>query len=141
MPMRRQITVTAHWTLVVLLMILISDAEAAAWHWAFAAAGLAMVATALIHGLMSGPGPKLQGMLRGLHPWFNRLMYLLLACVTVAAILNQISGITPWWPMKTWYLILTAAMSFHAVFHLWRHTALNDGALLRITPRNFHNIL
>lgn len=141
MPMRRQITITAHWTLVVLLMILISDAEAAAWHWAFVLAGVAMVATALVDGLMSGPGPKLQGAFRRLHPWFNRAMYALLATVTAAAIATQVTGAPPWIPMKTWYLLLTAAMSFHAVFHLWRHTTLNDGALRRITPRNFHNIL
>lgn len=141
MPMRRQITITAHWTLVVLLMILISDAEAAAWHWAFALAGGAMVSVALIDGLMSGPGPKLQGAFRALHPWSNRAMYVVLAWVSAAAILTQLTGTAPVAPMKTWYLLLTACMSFHAVFHLWRHTTLYDGALRRITPRKFHNIL
>jgi len=141
MPMRRHITITAHWTLVVLLMVLISDAQAAAWHWAFALAGLAMVLPALTGGLMSGPGPKLQGAFRTLHPWFNRAMYLLLAWVTGLVIYTQITGAGIWGPMKTWYLILTAAMAFHAIFHLWRHTTLYDGALRRITPRRLHKIL
>ena len=68
-------------------------------------------------------------------------MYVVLAWVSAAAILTQLTGTAPVAPMKTWYLLLTACMSFHAVFHLWRHTTLYDGALRRITPRKFHNIL
>ena len=141
MPLRRQITITAHWTLVVLLMVLISDAKAAAWHWAFGLSGLVMVAMVLIDGLMSGPGPRLQGTFRVLHPWSHRLMYLLLGTVAGAALYAQITGTPFLLPTKTWYLLLTAAMAFHAIFHLWRHTTLYDGALRRMTPRALHKIL
>lgn len=141
MPYRRQITITAHWTLVVLLMLLISDAQAPVFFWAFGLAGMAMVLTGLTQGLMSGPGPKLTGFLRHMHPWSNRFMYALLAWVAGLTICHQLSAVQVWMPMKSWYLILTAAMAFHAIFHLWRHTALGDGALRRITPRRFHNLL
>ncbi len=141
MPYRRQITMTAHWTLVVLLMLLISDAQAPFFFWAFGLMGLVMVGTALIDGLMNGPGPKLDGVFRMLHPWGSRAMYALLGICAVLSILGQLTGAQAWVPLKTWYLVLTAAMGFHAIFHLWRHTALGDGALRRMTPRRLYNIL
>ena len=35
-------------------------------------------------------------------------------------------------------MVLFSAASLHAIYHLWRHTALGDGALRRITPRALH---
>jgi len=31
--------------------------------------------------------------------------------------------------------------NLHAVFHLWRHRALRDGALRLITPKAMHKVL
>ena len=39
------------------------------------------------------------------------------------------------------YMLPSVAEMIHAIFHPWRHTALNDGALRRITPTFAHKIL
>jgi hypothetical protein len=39
------------------------------------------------------------------------------------------------------YMNPSAAVMIHAIIHPWRHTALNDGALRRITPTFAHKIL
>lgn len=141
MPERRQITIAAHWTVFLLLMLLISGATSAVLHWGFGIAGLIMAVTALTSGLMNGPGPKLEGFFRSLHPWAHRAMYVLLAWIAGVTIFAQLFGTSSWLPVKTWHLILTGAAMFHAIFHLWRHTTLGDGALRRMTPQALHKML
>lgn len=100
-----------------------------------------MVALALIGGLLNRPGPKLTGPLRVAHPWMHRALYVLLAWVGAITLYAQLSGSHGPRALFQWYMTLTAAVMFHAIFHLWRHTALNDGALRRITPTILHKYL
>ena len=85
---RRRATILLHWSVLTLLMLtLAAGLENAILNTAFGLAGLAMVALALIFGLMNGPGPKPEGALRAAHPRPRRGMYLLLACASPAPLM------------------------------------------------------
>ncbi|MEL7099598.1 MAG: hypothetical protein AAGM84_12285 [Pseudomonadota bacterium] len=134
---RRRATILLHWLTFTLLILLI--AGGGAWlAWAFVACALAFSLLALSFGLMSGPGPKLTGAVRAAHPWMHRAMYIGAAGVAALTARALWTG-TPM-PDRA-LMILLAAASLHGIFHLWRHTALGDGALRRITPRALHGLL
>ena len=71
--MRRRATITLHWLNLLLLLFVLGDGGATTWlSLLYAASALGMCALALVFGLMSGPGPKLEGAVRALHPWLHR---------------------------------------------------------------------
>ena len=140
--MRRHVTITLHWLNLLLLLFVLGDTGATAWlSLAFAASALTMCGMALVFGLMNGPGPKLDGMVRAAHPWLHRGIYLLLGWGAVALVAETFALALPGPGARTLLLALLAVAALHAVFNLWRHTALGDGALRRITPRAVHHIL
>jgi hypothetical protein len=140
--MRRRATVTLHWLNAALLLFVLGDGGATAWLSSlYAASALAMVGLALVFGLMSGPGPKLDGALRALHPWFHRAIYALLGWGALVLAAETLGRPLPGPSARQLLLSLLAASALHAVFNLWRHTALGDGALRRITPKSLHEIL
>lgn len=141
MKARRSLTIALHWSVMMLMLCIIAGARTPWVFWAFAVAGLAMVALAVVFGLMNGPGPKLTGLFRQAHPWLNRAMYAMLA-VTSGMILKSLStGAPEGRDLLLWVYALSAATAIHSIFHLWRHTTLYDGALRRITPKALHSIL
>ncbi len=139
--MRRTLTIILHWLNLVLLILLIAAGPLPALAWTFVLCGFAMVAMALFGGLLNGPGPKLEGALRAAHPWFSWAMYAALAIVAGATLLSLLGRWAGPIPLPDLYFYLLSAASLHGIFHLWRHTALGDGALRRITPRSFHDLL
>ena len=141
MQARRSLTITLHWVVMALMLAIVAGARAPWVLWAFALAGLAMVALALVFGRMNGPGPKLEGVMRAAHPWLNRAVYAMLAAAAIVVLKALVTGTPAGRDMLIWVYALSAATALHAVFHLWRHTALCDGALRRITPRALHSIL
>ena len=139
--MRHTATLTLHWLSLVLLILLMAGGPRPALALAFGLSGLAMCAIALISGLMNGPGPTLQGLLRRAHPWLSRAMYAALGLAAGLTLWAQISGKPNAATLGDIYVYLLAASALHGIFHLWRHTALSDGALRRITPKSMHGIL
>ncbi|MEO0746253.1 MAG: hypothetical protein AAFY49_12980 [Pseudomonadota bacterium] len=137
--MRRTATITLHWLSLLLLVLLVAGGPLPVLAWAFGLVGLALCTIALLRGLMNGPGPKLEGPLRAAHPWLSRAMYAALGAVAAATLwhlaVEPVTGITQL------HFYLMSAASLHAIFHLWRHTALGDGALRRITPAALHGML
>ncbi|GFE48512.1 hypothetical protein So717_02650 [Roseobacter cerasinus] len=139
---RRRATILLHWLVLTLLILaLAAGLESAALNAAFGIVGLAMVALAVIFGLMNGPGPKLEGALRTAHPWLSRGMYALLGWACVATLTVAVGTALPGPSPRDVLVTLFAASALHAIFHLWRHTALGDGALRRITPSALHGML
>jgi len=140
--MRRHVTITLHWLNLLLLLFVLGDAGATAWlSLVYATSALTMCGVALVLGLMNGPGPKLDGPVRAAHPWLHRGLYLLLAWGAMALVAETVGLPLPGPQARTLLLALLAAVALHAVFNLWRHTALGDGALRRITPRAILPIL
>ncbi|MFL4472064.1 hypothetical protein ACERZ8_20080 [Tateyamaria armeniaca] len=136
--MRRRATILLHWLTFVVLILLVAAGPLPALAWTFGLSGLAMCALALTNGLMNGPGPKLEGALRTAHPWLSRAMYAALGGVAALSIWGQVAQGPDLAPI---YFYLMSASALHAIFHLWRHTALGDGALRRITPKAVHGVL
>lgn len=139
---RRRATILLHWTVLTLLLLLLaSGLQSIVLAAVFGISGLLMVALAIALGLMNGPGPKLEGALRAAHPWLNRSMYALLTWASVSALAFAAGTTLPGPPLRTAMIALFAASALHAIFHLWRHTALGDGALRRMTPKFMHGML
>ncbi|MEO1140630.1 MAG: hypothetical protein AAFW87_14385 [Pseudomonadota bacterium] len=140
---RRLLTSILHWVTGLSLLFLLSVDHRiyGGLGWTFILSGGAMCVTALLCGLMNGPGPALKGVLRVAHPWLNRAMYLLLAWAVVALAATSLGHPLPGPDARPLLLMLGAASLGHGIFHLWRHTALRDGALRRITPNVVHKYL
>ena len=138
---RRRLTIFLHWSILMLILVMIKGGTAApAVRWAFVIGGAVWVGMALAQGMMCKPGPKLQGSLRAAYPWMHRGLYALLA-ITVAANAAALLGLAPhdtgWVPL----LVLLTAGTFHGLFHFWRHNVLYDGALRIMMPRFMHKVL
>ncbi len=124
------------------LLLSVDDRIFGALGLAFVVSGGALCVLCLCFGLLNkGPGPALEGVLRAAHPWLSRGMYLLLGWAVVALAAGAVEWPLPGPEARTALLVLGAAALFHAIFHLWRHTALRDGALRRIIPAKFHKYL
>lgn len=138
---RRSWIIAFHWATFLMLLAMIKGGSAASGlRWAFVAVAGIWCAMAIVKGLAGRPGPKLQGAMRTLYPWSHRGMYALLGLVAVLN-LGALLNITPMvWAWNTLLLLLVTAI-FHAIFHLWRHTSLNDGALRMMTPKMWHKYL
>ena len=139
---RRRATILLHWlVLVLLLLVLASGRGDTVFTAAFGLSGLAMAALALVFGLMNGPGPKLDGAFRRAHPWLNRGMYVLLGWTSLSALALSFGFTLPGPTTHALLVALVGATALHGLFNLWRHMALMDGALRRITPKSIHGML
>lgn len=141
MMRRRGAVVLLHWTFALLLLAQVKGGEAApALRWAFVAAGALWLAVMAAGGPLGRPGPKLRGTMRALFRPGHWALYALIAgtvALNAAALMGRVSDDAAW----TALLVTLGAGAFHAVFHLWRHTALNDGALRMMAPRAWHRYL
>ena len=62
---RRRATILLHWSVATLLLLhLAAGGTNVMLAWAFALTGLAMLPLALVFGMVSGPGARLEGSLR-----------------------------------------------------------------------------
>lgn len=139
---RRRTTILLHWSaLTLLLLVLATGLNNSLLNAVFGLVGLAMVGLAVVFGLMNGPGPILDGMLRRAHPWLSRAMYALLGWAALGTLALAVGRPLPGVEARSLMIALVAASALHAIFHLWRHTALGDGALRRMTPKLMHGML
>ena len=136
---RRPVHIALHWTQFALLLGLISTTNPTpAWAIAYAVPALLWSALALPLGLNGRGGPKLDPTGKAIHQWHHRLLYLLTAASGVMAIAWAFGTELA---LQYWLFLLFMVSNLHAVFHLWRHTALRDGALRMITPKAMHKLL
>ncbi len=138
---RRALTIVLHWGTALLLLAMVKGGAAApALRWAFVGAVTLWVGMALLRGMLGRPGPKLAGWARGIFAPLHWGMYALLATaagLNAADLLGYGGGALAWRAL----LVLLVAAMFHAIYHLWRHTTLNDGALKLMLPRALHRLL
>lgn len=138
---RRRLNIILHWTFALMLLSMIKGGSDAVWlRWAFVIVGAIWVITAAVKGVLARPGPKLTGFLRDNFKALHVALYVLIAfsvVINAAALL----GLAPKSLAFTSLLWVLAAGTFHALFHLWRHSALYDNALRMIFPRRWHKYL
>lgn len=136
---RRRLVILCHWISFFLLAVLLIKGREAAplLVWSFVAASLIWVASYVVgRGPLNGPGPKLTGALRPIHRIQHHLLYIAMV-IASALVIWQLDATATGRALK----VLLFAGLLHGAFHLWRHTALFDGALRRITPRALHGLL
>lgn len=139
---RRRATILLHWLVTLALILMMSDGARFAWLlWGFVLACLGFAAVGLVFGLMTRPGPKLTGIIRAAHPSLHRVMYWLMAGTALVVAADALGYATPGVTGALAQMVLFSAASLHAIYHLWRHTALRDNALRIITPRALHRYL
>lgn len=130
-----------HWAVVFLVLALSKDGVTnSGLHWAFVGIGALWLILAAMGGPLGRPGPKLTGAFRVLFVPFHLAVYLTLAIAVVMSALAQTGRVAH---QDAWlaHLALFAIGALHGIFHLWRHTALRDGALRMILPRAMHRHL
>ncbi len=139
--MRRRAVIALHWSTVFLLLALIKGGtQDALWRGAFVLAGGGWLVLMAAGGPLGRPGPKLSGWAQALYHPAHLGIYALLAGA-VGLNLAALLGYAPLEAAWTSLILLLCAATFHAIFHLWRHTTLNDGALRAMTPRIAHKYL
>lgn len=139
--MRRRAVIALHWSTVFLLLALVKGGtQEAAWRWAFVLAGDGWLVVMALGGPLGRPGPKLGGWAKTIYHPAHLGMYALLAGA-VGLNLAALLALAPLDAAWAGLIVLLCAAPFHAIFHLWRHTALNDGALRAMTPRIAHKHL
>lgn len=128
-----------HWITFFLLAVLLIEGRASqkVVVWSFALTNLVWVTSyALGRGPLGKPGPKLKGWLSPVHRIQHHMLYIALALAS-ALVIWQLDATSTGRVLK----VLLFAGLLHGAFHLWRHTALFDGALRTITPRAIHRLL
>lgn len=134
----RRLKIALHWAMLALVLSVWLGGGTVVL--ALAAVGSAAFAGLYaLQGLSHGPGPKLWGLLRPLHRWQHRLIYVMLmafAVICIAGLFGRGDALRH--GFSGWFV---AVGTLHGLFHLWRHTALGDGALRRMTPRRLHRYL
>ena len=96
-------------------------------------AGAAWLLLLIPRGPLALPGPKLTGVVRTAFRPAHWALYALIA-VSVGLMAATFLGAPLLWAWNALLVLLVAGI-FHAIFHLWRHTSLYDGALRNIMPR------
>jgi cytochrome b561 len=141
--MRRRATIVLHWSTAALLLFVLAagPGKVTLLDWGYVLSAAVMAGLAAVFGVMNGPGPKLEGAFRVAHPWMSRGLYLLLGWSALSLGAERLGWALPGPQARTALLVVLSAAMIHAVFNLWRHTALGDGALRRISPSLFHKIL
>ena len=129
----------------------------------FTSLSLLWVADWMRRGLASRPGPKLRGWARPAHRAMHTALIGGLGVLALtgfglgltSAVMLKAGGIVPIAPPlglpaanevvgavhAAVFYALFALVAAHALFHLWRHVALNDGALRIMMPRALHRFL
>ena len=138
---RRSIVILLHWTTAALLLVMLKGGDShPAIRWGFVGAGTLWLALMLAGGPLGRPSVRLTSLSRAMFLPFHLALYAALAAavgLNALALTRRGSDDDAF----TALLLLLAMAAFHAVFHLWRHTALGDGALRMMTPRRMHRLL
>lgn len=138
---RRRATILLHW--LVFFSALVIALRGVEWASAavFVVSGTAMTGIAVARGLMTRASPALDGVMASLHGWGHWAMYAALTLVAFYVALAALARPLPGPDAAYLATLLVYLSALHATYHLWRHTALGDGALRRIFPRALHRLL
>lgn len=138
---RRALNIALHWFFALVLLAMIKGGTDAIWlRWVYVGLGAAWVGIVVLKGVLAKPGPKLTGFLRDSFKALHIGFYALIA-FSVAINAFALLGLAQKDMAFTSLLLVLAAATFHALFHVWRHCALYDNALRMIFPKSWHKYL
>ncbi|WP_299738625.1 hypothetical protein [uncultured Roseobacter sp.] len=138
-PIYRSIVKVLHWTALAFVVAALFYGNVPVVKWGLLATAVLWSVGYGSFGLLCTPGPVLTGILRkGFAPL--HIAMLILLDVTALMLLNADPGPLTG-ALRTVTVLTLGAGLLHGIFHLWRHTALGDGALRNMTPRFMHNML
>ncbi len=138
-PLYRSLLKGLHWASLALVILALAQGLSPALRWGFAGVAGLWLAGFALWGNLARPGPALTGLARRSFGLMHLALVAALALCALAALLapdGPLDGTA-----RLAFLGLLGAGLLHGIFHLWRHTALGDGALRNITPRFLHGIL
>jgi superoxide oxidase len=137
--LKRPATMALHWSLLFLVTPLGAGWITPILEWGFAIVALGMSALALAFGLQAYAGPKSPRIVRLINAWGHRGLYVYLAVVGALGLHGLVTGGGV--NMVIHYQVLLWITIFHAIYHLFRHLVVGDGALRTMTPRSIHRML
>lgn len=137
--MRRTITITLYWLTLVPFVLLVLGRSIPLIISAFSLVVLVQCATARADGWLSGP--RFEDALKAAHRRMARGIFATLAIVAMTTILSQWSHAQPSHNLSelSFYVLFVSAL--YGIFQLWRHEALGDFVLRRLSPHSLHGVL
>jgi cytochrome b561 len=138
-PFYRPVLKLMHWGALALIVLILLNGLNGWVRWS-------LIGVAALWGLgyaalghLARPSPALTGLARS---GFNAMHVVVLAALEVAAVVGFLAPDGPLdGATRVIFLVTLGLALLHGIFHLWRHTALGDGALRNITPRLMHGML
>ena len=138
-PAYRRVVKLLHWSVVLLVLSLLAFGNLAVLKWALIICVGVWYAGFFAFGLLARPSPALTGVVKN---WFMpaHLVMRGLPGILAVAVANAPPGALT---DRAWIMavVTLGAGLLHGIFHLWRHTALRDGALRNMLPTFLHGVL
>jgi superoxide oxidase len=128
-----------HWASLLLLVMLLGLGNIPALKWSFSAVVAIWAVGFGLHGVLATPGPALTVLVCKAFAPLHLALYVLLALTAVAVLRAGTGPLTG--GARTLAIVALGAGLLHGCFHLWRHTALGDGALRNMLPKFMHKAL
>ena len=138
-PAYRSLVKVLHWVTLVLVIAVMAAGNTPLTKWGLLVTMTVWVAGFVAYGILARPGPALSGVFKTAFVPAHWGMMILPALLTIALLRADPGPVTD--STRSLALATIAAGSLHGVFHLWRHTALRDGALRNMTPKFMHGML
>jgi cytochrome b561 len=136
---KRSLTMALHWSLLFIVTPLGAGWITPFLEWSFAIFVLVMSALALAFGLQAYAGPKSPWIVRLINTWGHRGLYVYLAVVGALTLYHLVTDAPV--NLVIHYQIILWITIFHAIYHLFRHLVVGDGALRTMAPRSIHRYL
>lgn len=138
-PVYRRVIKLLHWSVVLLVPLVLAFGNLVVLKWALTVCVVLWYAGFAGFGLLARPGPALDGPIKN---WFVPAHLIMMG-------LPGILAVTLWSTppgalsdgARTVAIATLGAGLLHGIFHLWRHTALHDGALRNMLPKFMHGYL
>jgi len=135
----RPVLKLVHWSAAALIVLVLLTGLTDAIRWALIVVALLWGLGYAVFGHLARPGPALTGIARS---GFNAMHVVVLLGLEMAAVAAFFAENGPLdGTVRVIFLVALGLGLLHGIFHLWRHTALLDGALRNMTPRLLHGIL
>ncbi|MGA9411083.1 MAG: hypothetical protein WBV78_11650 [Roseobacter sp.] len=128
-----------HWSSLILLTLLLGLGNTIILKYSLALVVASWIICVSAYGILAAPGPKLAGILHKAFKPVHFALIIFLGFTAITVVRSDVGPLTG--GVRVQCLIAFGAGLLHGCFHLWRHTALGDGALRNMLPKFMHGFL